>query len=170
MCFFSFPSFKITSKTNVLPIVENSGVSEREYGNIVESINISTENKGRKTYKKEDKMKIAKCVNIYGVATAVRRYKSDFPKITESTVHGWLMKFRKEMKSKVSLEEIVLSNKRGRPLLLLEELDAKLRVFINNQRKPGGTTNCHMVCVILMGQVWELTRICCNRWLARLSL
>ena len=75
-------------------------------------------------------MKIAKCPNIYGVATAVRRYKSDFPKIIESTVRGWLMKFRAEMKRKVPLEEMVLSNKRGRPLLLPEELDAKLRVFI----------------------------------------
>ena len=42
------------------------------YGNIVESINISTESKGRKMYKEEDKMKIAKCANIYCVATAVR--------------------------------------------------------------------------------------------------
>ena len=100
---------------------------------------------------KTDKMKIANCANIYGVATAVRRYKSDFPKITESVVRGWLMKFRTEMKSKVSLEEIVFSNKRGRPLLLPEELDAKLRVFINNQRKAGRTVNRHTVCVILMG-------------------
>ena len=124
-----------------------------EYGNIVESINISTESKGRKTYKGEGKMKTAKCANIYGDATAVRQYKSDFPKITESTVRGWLMKFRTEMKRKVPLEEIVLSNKRRIPLLLPEELEAKLRVFINNQRKAGGTINRHTLCGILMGLI-----------------
>ena len=55
------------------------------------------------------------------------------------------------MKSKVPLEEIVLSNKCVRPLLLPEELDAKLRVFINNQSKAGGTITRRTVCGILMG-------------------
>ena len=49
--YFTFKSTK--PKTNVLPIVEKSVVSEREYGSIVESINKSRESKGRKTFEED---------------------------------------------------------------------------------------------------------------------
>ena len=75
-------------------------------------------------------MKIAKCANIYGVATVVRRYKSDFPK--DYREHStWLA------------DEVSYGN----------ENKGTVRVFINNQRKAGGTINRHTVCDILMGLI-----------------
>jgi hypothetical protein len=47
----------------------------------------------------------------------------------------------------------VISSKRGRPLLLPEELDNKLRTFLIGQRKAGGTINRHTVYGVLMGLI-----------------
>ena len=98
-------------------------------------------------------MKITKYTNLYGIVNAVRRYSKEFPNISESTVRGWLKKFRGELTRKVPSEEVVISKKRGRPLYLPEELDEKLRTFLIAQRRPGGNINRHTIYGVLMGLI-----------------
>ena len=52
----------------------------------------------RVTYKEEDKCKIAKYANHCRTTNAVNRFKKEFPKLTESTVRGWLAKYRSQLK------------------------------------------------------------------------
>ena len=60
----------------------------------------------------EDKNKIAKYANSCGVTSAVVQYKPEFPSLRESTVRGWLNKYRAELKLKVRDSLIVISQKK----------------------------------------------------------
>ena len=51
--------------------LETSGVSNKEYESIVETIKPAEKAK-RITYKEEDKMKFTKQTNLYGITNAVR--------------------------------------------------------------------------------------------------
>ena len=73
--------------------LESFGVSSKEYESIVETIKPAKKAK-RITYKEVDK--ITKYANLYGIANAVRRCSKEFPNTSESTVRGWLKKFRAE--------------------------------------------------------------------------
>ena len=75
--------------------LESFGVSSKEYESIVETIKPAKKAK-RITYKEVEKMKITKYANLYGIANAVRWYSKEFPNTSESTVRGWLKKFRAE--------------------------------------------------------------------------
>ena len=90
--------------------LESSGVSSKEYESILETIKPAEKTK-RITYKEEDKMKITKNANLYSIANAVRPYSKEFPNISESTVRGWLKKFRGELTRKVPSEVVPLSKK-----------------------------------------------------------
>ena len=70
----------------------------------------------------------------------------------------WVSKYKEEIKKK-SGECVIISQTRGRPLLLPAELDEKLRLFITNMRTAGGTINKHVIYRILMGLIKaEMTR------------
>ena len=140
------PAEKIT-----LPSRAEAGVSSSEYDNIVAEVEIVPNKRRRTTYHERDKVKIAKYANTSGVASAIKFFQRDFPKLTESTVRPWLKKYRLQKSSSGALP--VISTKRGRPLLLPDEVDQKLRMFINNTRKAGGTVNKHVVCGVLMGLI-----------------
>ena len=90
-------------------------------------------------------MKNTKYINLYGIANAARRYSKEFPNVIESTVRGWLKKFRGESTRKVPSEEVFLSKKHGQPLYLPEELDEKLQTFLIAQRRAGRNINHHTV-------------------------
>ena len=90
--------------------LESSGVSSKEYESILETIKPAEKTK-RITYKEEDKMKITKNANLYSIANAVRPYSKEFPNISESTVRGWLKKFRGELTRKVPSEGVPISKK-----------------------------------------------------------
>ena len=64
----------------------------------------------------------------------------------------WVSKYKKEIKKK-SAECVIISQTRGRPLLLPAELDIKLRLFITNMRTAGGTISKHLIYGILMGLI-----------------
>ena len=83
------PAEKIT-----LPSREEAGVSSTEYDNIVAEVEIVPNKRRRTTYHERDKVKIAKYANTYGVASAIKFFQRDFPKLTESTVRPWLKKYR----------------------------------------------------------------------------
>ena len=52
---------------------------------------------------------------------------------------------------KLSLEQVTIGAKRGRPLLLSDGLDFKLRSFLTNLRSASGTKNKHVLYGVLMG-------------------
>ena len=92
-------------------------------------------------------------------------------------MHLWLLNYRVELKkSSPGCVLPVISAKRGRPLLLPDDLDEKLRIFINNTRTAGGAVNKHVVYGILMGLIKsELARygryldyVITNGWLQSL--
>ncbi|PFX18016.1 hypothetical protein AWC38_SpisGene17650 [Stylophora pistillata] len=133
-----------SSATNLwLPSTNASGISNKEQCNVTLEINnaasISCMYK-RVTYKEEDKCKIAKYANHCGTTNVVR-FKKEFPKLTESTIRGWLTKYRSQLKNtpQTTPQDVQIGTKRGRPLLLPDELDFKLRSFIINLRTAGGT-------------------------------
>ena len=111
------PAEKIT-----LPSREEAGVSSTEYDNIVAEVEIVPNKRRRTTYHVRDKVKIAKYANTYGVASAIKFFQRDFPKLTESTVRPWLKKYRAGLQKSSSGALPVISTKRGRPLLLRMKL------------------------------------------------
>lgn len=61
---------------------------------------------------------------------------------------------------KLSLEHVTIGAKRGRPLLLSDDLDFKLRSFLTNLRSDSGTKNKH----ILYGVLLSLTKSDLSRY------
>ena len=151
------PAEKIT-----LPSREEAGVSSTEYDNIVAEVEIVPNKRRRTTYHGRDKVKIAKYANTYGVASAIKFFQRDFPKLIESNVRSWLKKYRAGLQKSSSGALPVISTKRERPLLLPDEIDQKLRMFINNTRKAGGTVNKHVVYGVLMGLI--KSDLACKLW------
>ena len=70
----------------------------------------------------------------------------------ESTVRPWISKYKEEIQKK-SAECVIISQSRGRPLLLPAEVGEKLHLFITNMRTAGGTINKHVIYGILMGLI-----------------
>lgn len=90
---------------------------------------------------------------MHGVTAAIKFFQRDLPKLTESTVRPCLKKYRDRLHENSSGVLPAISAKRGRPLLLPDEIDQKLCTFIDNTRKAGGTLNKHVVYGILMGLI-----------------
>ena len=106
----------------ILPEREMSGVTSTEFDQILVEVKRKPDKRKRTTYLEEDKSKLAKHANRYGTANTIKQFKRDFPNLSESTVRPWLDKYRAAMKSS-SLSSVLISEKRGRPLLLPDELD-----------------------------------------------
>ena len=141
------------------PPDESSGISHHEFISISDALSMDSEVSRRTTYKEEDKLSIAKYANMFGVASAVRHFQSKHHTIQESTVRGWLVKYRESLNNNGVERRISVSSKRGRPLYLPSELDEKLQTFIMNLRKAGDTVNKHVVSAVLIGLIKsDLTR------------
>ena len=90
-----------TEHAVLLPSRKESGVSEKQYDSIKETLEAPPEKKRKRTkYTEEEKMKIVKYAASHGVASALRYFRKDFPNLTESTVRPWLSKYRDEIKKK----------------------------------------------------------------------
>ena len=83
----------------------------------------------------EEKARIARCAMESGVTRAMRNLLNEFPGCSlkkESSVRLWMNKYKDHLKrNKVSGEQqpITIANKkRGRPLLLGEELDKQVKL------------------------------------------
>ena len=97
-------------------------------------------------------MKVVKYTCFHGVTNAIRFFKKEFPNLTESTVRPWVNKYKEEITDKRENPSII-SQTRGRPLLLPVELDKKLCIFITNIRTTGRTINKHVIYGFLMGLI-----------------
>ncbi len=98
------------------------------------------------THLDDARLAIAKYANIHGATKAARKFSTADKKISESTVRGWVTKFRKEMKTtEKDVDEVTaddLKNKpRGRPLMLGDELDKQVQEHIKAIRESGGVIN-----------------------------
>jgi len=90
----------------------------------------------RGTYEKfssDEKARVAKCTAEHGVLSTVRHFAKIWPDrpLKEGTVRGWKNRYNREVSLlKRSGKEIVvrelIDKKRGRPLLLGEELDKQV--------------------------------------------
>ncbi|KAI6652990.1 hypothetical protein LOD99_4067 [Oopsacas minuta] len=135
----------------VIPSDEDRGITNEQHGQVIEQLIMPGEKKKRCSYTEKDKIRIIICANQVGTTNAMQQYKKYFPHLAESTLRGWLSKFRAGLKKKSLTDLIQISSKRGRPLLLDEDLDKILRTFINNLRIAGGTVDRHSVHGVLMG-------------------
>ena len=97
-------------------------------------------------------MKVVKYVCSHGATNAIKFFGKEFPNLTESNVSPWVNKYKEEIKKKSS-ECAIISETRGRLLLIPAELDEELRLFITNMRTAGGTINKHVIYRILKGLV-----------------
>ena len=145
-------------------VISDTGLSSREHSLIIEEIANATGSTKfkRVNYKEGDKLMIAKYANMHGPARATAKYVKQFPKLSESTVRGWVAKYRKELSDTENnqftindsvIAPIAIGQKRGRPLSLSTELDAKLRRFIICLREAGGNINRRVIHGVLMGLI-----------------
>ena len=119
-----------------LPPKEDYGIiSGKEHDCIKDTFDLHPETKKRRVmYTEEDKMKVVKYACSHGVTNVIRFFKKEFPNLTGSTVHSWVNKYKEKVIKKKSAECVIISQTRGRPLLLPAELDEKLRLFITSMR------------------------------------
>ena len=137
---------------------DKNGISREELKTISEELqNIDKNNKTasskRAVYKDVDKIKIARYACENGNSKAVSKFKSDFPKLNESTIRPWAKKYKSELSSKKPQTSFVIGTKRDRPTMLSEEVDQKLRSIIVNFRTVGAVINIHVVPGVLAGIV-----------------
>ena len=113
----------------------------------------SSSSRGRyEVFSSDEKAKIGKRAAEYGVLASIRHFSKIYPDrvLKESTVRGWKNKYKNELlKLQKSNEEVVVrelvDRKRGRPLLLGNELDVQVQAYVNALRLNGGIVNTAIV-------------------------
>ena len=99
----------------------------------------------------EEKARIGKCAMEFGVTRAMRNLSKEFPgrSLKESSVRLWMNKYKDHLnRNKVSGEQrpITIDNKkRACPLLLGEELDEQVKLYITALRNNGAVVNSAIV-------------------------
>jgi len=102
---------------------------------------------------------VAKYAAEHGVAKAIRRFSGDFGKtLNESTIRGWKKAYLQELhKRKKSGSSMVVNElkekKNGRPLMLGEDLDRKVRAYIQDTRRLGNAITTRVVMAGALGIV-----------------
>ena len=109
----------------------------------------------------EEKVRIGKRAAEYGVASTVRHFKQKFSdrEVKESSVRTWKNKYLNEFgKRKRAGEELMDINelsdkKRGRRLMLGEELDKQVQSYILELRSNGAVINSLITIAVAQGIV-----------------
>ena len=116
------------------------------------AIDTASRNSGKRghyeKYTPQQKAMIGKTAAEHGVAASVRRYMKDFPNLKENTVRDWRNAHRLELKKRgrnrgeesINITELP-QKKRGRPLLLGEELDKQVQAYLTSFRESGAVVN-----------------------------
>ena len=124
--------------------------SKTELGKLDEQ-HVSEVKAGRKrkpyfVWKDKDRYLIGKYACDYGNASAIRKFKSQFPHLNESTVRNFKSKVQNEI-HKASIEKrkpmesiSKYSSPTGRPLML-GELDSMIQSYIKSLSNRGGVVN-----------------------------
>ena len=110
---------------------------------------------------KDQKLKVAKYASIHGTAAAIRTFSKEMPEVDlkESTVRTWRDNYRTELRkrgqegSDSMTIKALPSKKKGRPLLLGDELDRQVQAYIGKVREGGCVVNSAIVIAAARGLV-----------------
>lgn len=109
-----------------------------------------------------NRAKVAKYAAESGVSACLRHFKrtGEFTDLKESTVRGWMNAYKKEMSritesssNKPATVSVLPSKRRGRPLLLGEELEDQVKAFLHHMRSSGGVVNAPITTAVARGIV-----------------
>ncbi len=96
-------------------------------------------------YDGDDRLKVARYANVHGASAAAKKFSTPAKKINESTIRGWVKKFRKQLNSSTDPADVTAASMqpepRGRPVKLGEELDNQVQEHIKGIRAAGGVIN-----------------------------
>ena len=148
------PSNVCESMKNNLP----TNISACELEKVHESLRVVQGWKRKRTvYSEKDKQEISKYAALSGATAAIRKFHQKFPHLTESTVRPWVKSYKKSLQEQKSVNpsNVVpkIGKPKGRPLLLEEELDIKLRSMLTSLRLAGAGINIHIVRGVLNGLI-----------------
>ena len=109
----------------------------------------------------DSKVKVAKYAAESGVSACLRHFKrtGEFTDLKESTVRGWMNAYKKELsRTAGSLDgrtsvDVLPSKRRGRSLLLGEELEEQVKAFMHHVRSSGGVINAPITTAVARGIV-----------------
>ena len=105
----------------------------------------------------EDKAKIGKYATENGVTASLRHFRrsDDFSDLKESTVRGWMNAYKKQLgKTFTDLVTELPDKKRGRPLLIGEDLEDQVITFLKQVRSCcGGWINAPIALAAAKGIV-----------------
>ena len=135
-----------------------TNISADELEKVKESLKVVEGLKYKQTtYSEKDKQEVAKYAIMSGATASIRKFRQKFPHLTESTVRPWVKSYKKSLKEQkkgnsVNIEPRV-GKPRGRPLLLEEELDTKIRSMLSSLCLAGAGINIHVVHGVLNGLI-----------------
>ena len=129
-----------------LPTAEQTGIGEeatQEANKAVQSLLSQQDGAKRKRkpyrrFSETDRATIGKYAAEHGNAEAMKRFKTEFPELPESTVRSFKIKYKDALESGASSIDKIPSKRRGRPQLL-GEYDAQVQQFVKVLHK-GGTS------------------------------
>ena len=154
-----------SSSSNLSDVCESiksnlpSNISANELEKIHESLKVvqGGGKKRRTVYAEKDKQEIAKYAAVCGATAAIRKFQQRFPHLTESTVRPWVKSYKKSIQEQkkmgASSVETKIGKARGRPLILDEALDLKLRSMLLKLRLAGAGININVVSGVLNGLI-----------------
>ena len=109
-------------------------------------------------FSQQAKMSVVKYASKHGVAAALCHYINKFPELKESTVRTWRNVYVAELQQKRNVQDDTCikklpAKKRGRPLLLGDELEKQVKTYIGYLQERGAVVNTATVLGVAQGMV-----------------
>lgn len=130
--------------SSTIQLVDN-GIGSVTNERIDEALSSSSSGKKKKpqcTYSDEDRYKIAKYAISHGASQAAVYFEKKYPTIRESSVRGFVKKYREQLMAAEEQgrtpDKRISLLKRGRPLMLGNSIDEKVRKYILSLYHKGG--------------------------------
>lgn len=126
-----------------------AGLGVIDFDRVAKSVQSSSVTKKRlnkyKEYSNNERFSMGKHASLYGVASAVKKWKARHPYINESTIRGFRKRYEVQIKTaalqKISPKKSLINKRRGRPRLLGDKLDDLVQRFLKATRYKGGIVN-----------------------------
>ena len=107
----------------------------------------------------EEKAQIGRKALENGVAATIRYFAQTFPGLKESSIQTWRDTYKSEIKKRRRCGEDIVTiselreKKKGRPLLLGEELDQQVKAYLTSFREHGAVINTAIIIACAEGIV-----------------
>ena len=139
------PNDHLNKTSEQLPTQEEVSLGQVEYQSVKSALSKKSVIKSKYVqYSDQDRYKIARYASDHGSRSAARNFQTRYPNLNESTVRGFLKKYKqKRAAERAGMEkptQTIAPNKRGRPILL-GHIDEKVQTFLRALRKRGGVVN-----------------------------